>query len=142
MSVTPDCPTLWSWIAQRRGQLLVWSDRYSQGVWAMLADQDAALWAMDPIAEALEGDDETAFPVALQMQRNRWFPIALAPTAIEALNKLEARLAVVPPESMAHWEDVARGLRTAVHHRLKAPDGDMELDWTAAPPAPTGPDRA
>lgn len=88
-----------------------WDDRYSKGVWAALGFHDAQI---DVIRDLTSAGDLDMMHAMDFIESAEWLPYVTAPTFTEALEKLEERLAALPPDQLNRRSDWARVVRLAV----------------------------
>ncbi len=83
-----------------------WNDRYGKGVWAALG-----LWeSQADIVRDLSGDgDLDMIPAMGYVFSADWLPYVTGRTLVEAMQKLEARLALLPQDQLnrnSQWADL------------------------------------
>lgn len=88
-----------------------WDDRYSKGVWAALGFHDEQI---DVIRDLTSSGDLDMMHAMDFIQSADWLPYVTAPTLIEAMQKLEERLATLPPDQLNRRSDWARVVGLAV----------------------------
>lgn len=97
--------------------LQAWDDRYSKGVWAALAPSENAL---DIIRDLSSAGDLDMIPATDFILNTKWFPAVTGRTLIDAMTELEQRLALLPPEQLAHTSDWAGSVYDALDYLRRA----------------------
>jgi hypothetical protein len=78
--------------------LLTWDDRYSSGVWACCLPY---LSQCEVVFEASTDGDLEMIPATEYLLNAKWLPVLIGSSAMDALQKLEARLAALPTGFLA-----------------------------------------
>lgn len=84
-------------ISKRNFVLHSWDDNYSTGVWCCCLPYSGQCIEVEDASEDQGFDMDSAYSYFLDPNAN-WLPIVIAPSFIEALAALEARLAALPPD--------------------------------------------
>lgn len=74
-----------------------WDDRYSKGVWAAIGFNECQI---DVIRDLTDAGDLDMMHAMDFIERAQWLPYVTAPTFLEALQKLEERLASLPQDQL------------------------------------------
>lgn len=88
-----------------------WNDRYSKGVWAALGPTETSIDVLRDYSSAGDLDMIPAMEYAFSAE---WLPWVTARTLGEAMLKLEAKLALLPPDQLVRSSEWSRAVYQAL----------------------------
>ncbi|MDW5418110.1 hypothetical protein R6242_16205 [Iodobacter sp. CM08] len=88
-----------------------WDDRYSKGVWAALGTSELEIVTVYDLSSAGDNDMSPAMDYVFSAG---WLPYVTGRTLIEAMQKLEERLALLPTDQLCRNSDWAALVRQAI----------------------------
>lgn len=77
--------------------LQTWTTRYGMGVWACLGTTEIDV---DEVRNSTSDGDMDWIAAFEHITTTEWLPLEMAPTLLEALNKLETRLSTFPSDML------------------------------------------
>lgn len=124
-------------VEQEEFYFQAWNDRYSKGVWAALG-----LWEtqVDTVRDLSSAGDLDMTPAMDYVFSAEWLPYVTGQTLVEAMQKLEDRLASLPQDQLSRgsqWADLTSTAIEALSDATRGRSwyGDKKPDSLADLPA-------
>ncbi|WP_318493527.1 hypothetical protein [Photobacterium leiognathi] len=115
-----------NYLIERQGYLLsVFEDRYGRGCVAVLSYKRAHLVDVE---ECLELGDLDSIPAYSYLTGIDWLPIVFGDNIVDALEKLESRLSLVPSDQLNRSSEWGENVTSAFDNLIKALNSDSLND--------------
>lgn len=98
MTENSPIPLIDKLVKEKNFVLLTWNARYTSGAWACCLPY---LFQCEAVLEASEDGDVEMIPKTEYLLNASWLPVLIGSNAMDALQKLEARLATLPTDFLA-----------------------------------------
>lgn len=99
-----------NWLLEKGATIHSWDDRYSKGIWVIIAPPNVSNIMLESIYDASDAGDLDMIPATDYYLSTNWLPIEIGNDLFDGLQKLENRLQFVTDENYFKWSKKIEGV--------------------------------